>query len=352
MRKSTLLTITLLMLFSTVLFGQIPKTLSYQGLLSNGDGSALNDGDYSIKFSLYAQESGGTALWEELQTVSVSNGIFSAVLGNSTSLDLPFDEPYWLGIMVENDTEMSPRTALTSSAYSLSDSGGTTNWNKTGNILSYSEGNIGIGTTTPENKLEVSSGSIRISNSGESNILLHRPFLYLNHVGAPNEGIPDFGGGIMWQKDSVSKMEMFYYNDGNELIFWDDNLGPVALLRDTGSLWLNRMIEPSGIMFRDGSQLTSANDGIGGKWNGNGDDIFYNNGNVGLGTTEPMEFLQIGDYNSLSNNYLKIATAGVFAEPIQNRWAGIKLRHYNNNWGVTIESLDGTRKCRTFYPNS
>jgi hypothetical protein len=36
-----------------------------------------------------------------------------------TSLDIPFDEPYWLGIAVDGGSEFSPRRELTASAYSL-----------------------------------------------------------------------------------------------------------------------------------------------------------------------------------------------------------------------------------------
>ena len=51
--------------------------------------------------------------------VLLSNGLFTAILGSSTPLNLPFDQQYWLGISVNGGSELSPRTPLTSSPYSL-----------------------------------------------------------------------------------------------------------------------------------------------------------------------------------------------------------------------------------------
>ena len=70
---------------------------------------------------------------------------------------------------------------------------------------------------------------------------------------------------------------------------------------------------------------------------------------MGIGNSDPKELVQIGDYSSLSNNYLKIATAGVNADPVQDRFAGIKLRHYDDTWGATIESLDGQENAGLFF---
>ena len=53
--------------------------------------------------------------------MDVTDGIFGVVLGSGplTPLSLPFNVQYWLGIEVSGGSELSPRTILTSSAYSL-----------------------------------------------------------------------------------------------------------------------------------------------------------------------------------------------------------------------------------------
>lgn len=106
--------------FSLPIFSQVPKTLSYQAVLANADGTPVANGNYDLTFRLYTSASGGSALWEENHnSVSITDGIVNATLGSSTVLDLAFDEAYWLGITVGSEAEMAPRIALTSSAYSL-----------------------------------------------------------------------------------------------------------------------------------------------------------------------------------------------------------------------------------------
>jgi hypothetical protein len=103
-------------------FAQIPRTISYQGILTDASGNVKPDGDYSITFSFYESESGGDAIWTETKTLSTSKGLFSNSLGSQTPFgaELKFDKPYWLGIKVGDEAELSPRIALTSSGYSLS----------------------------------------------------------------------------------------------------------------------------------------------------------------------------------------------------------------------------------------
>lgn len=78
---------------------QVPKTLSYQGVLTNA-GAPVPDGSYSLTFSIYAEPSGGLPLWTETQSADVHSGVFNAILGKTTPLNLSFDQAYWLGIAV------------------------------------------------------------------------------------------------------------------------------------------------------------------------------------------------------------------------------------------------------------
>ncbi|MCK5406446.1 MAG: hypothetical protein KAJ37_03290, partial [Candidatus Krumholzibacteria bacterium] len=98
---------------------QIPQTMSYQGVLTDGAGTPVPDGSYNITFNLYTVASGGTTIWTETQSVQVDGGIFSVILGAQTPLTVAFDQPYWLGVSVGGGQEFSPRRELTSAAYSL-----------------------------------------------------------------------------------------------------------------------------------------------------------------------------------------------------------------------------------------
>ncbi|MDZ7391843.1 MAG: tail fiber domain-containing protein [candidate division KSB1 bacterium] len=100
-------------------WGQVPQTISYQGVLTDASGAAVADGNYNLSFALYDVANDGTPLWSETQSVAVSKGIFSAILGRVNPLALPFDRPYWLGVTVNGGSELIPRIEVTSSAYSL-----------------------------------------------------------------------------------------------------------------------------------------------------------------------------------------------------------------------------------------
>jgi hypothetical protein len=104
---------------ASVALAAIPQKLSYQGVLTNPAGQVVPDGSYSLSLSLYDTLSGGSALWTETQSTVVSHGIFNVILGAVTPIAIAFDKPLYLGVAVAGGAELSPRTMLTSSPYSL-----------------------------------------------------------------------------------------------------------------------------------------------------------------------------------------------------------------------------------------
>ena len=120
MRRALFLCFLATLVAAQVCLGQVPETISFQGLLTDGSGNIVPDGPYDLSFSVYDTDSGGIALWTEAHAaVDVSDGIFGVVLGSTTPLALAFDKQYWLGIAVSGGSELSPRTILTAAAYSL-----------------------------------------------------------------------------------------------------------------------------------------------------------------------------------------------------------------------------------------
>jgi hypothetical protein len=98
---------------------QIPRLLSYQGVLQDSEGNAVADGSYTMNFTLYGQAELGNALWSETRQVSLSGGVFHVYLGSVNALMLPFDRAYWLGLTVGEADELAPRTALSATPYSF-----------------------------------------------------------------------------------------------------------------------------------------------------------------------------------------------------------------------------------------
>ena len=99
--KRLLLSITILYIF--LIIAAIPKTLNYQGKLLDSSGMGLN-GNYTMIFSLYTSESGGSPIWSETITnITVNRGLFSVELGASNAFDtsVDFSETYWLQLEIE-----------------------------------------------------------------------------------------------------------------------------------------------------------------------------------------------------------------------------------------------------------
>jgi hypothetical protein len=108
-----------LFLFGLVVQGQaaIPQTINFQGYLTNPAGTPIT-GTVPMVLSIYAQESGGTALWTESHPdVVLLSGVYNILLGSITPLGLLFNAPYYLGIQVGADPEMTPRLPMSSVGY-------------------------------------------------------------------------------------------------------------------------------------------------------------------------------------------------------------------------------------------
>lgn len=110
----------LLFFISTTIWAQIPQTISFQGVLIDpADGQAVADGNYDFIFSIYNAASGGLIRWTETQSLTTSDGHYSAILGSITPVDITGSESYWLEINV-NTIDLG-RVELTSAVYLLDD---------------------------------------------------------------------------------------------------------------------------------------------------------------------------------------------------------------------------------------
>ena len=98
---------------------QIPRKINYQGYLTTVNGAPLNNAALPVVVKLYDAASGGNLLFTETQNVAVSNGVFSMQIGAVTPLTLSFDRPYFLGVAINGDSEMTPRQALAAAPYAL-----------------------------------------------------------------------------------------------------------------------------------------------------------------------------------------------------------------------------------------
>jgi hypothetical protein len=161
-------------LFALSSWAAIPQAINYQGRLTDDLGNPVPDDTYTITFKLYAGAPPIQVWSSGDQDLLVIDGLFNYQLGSAVTLpnDLfATDTSVWLGITVEDDAEITPRTRLVSvpcayhslradtAAVSLSGPGAA-GWADDGEIvrLISAADSVGIGTDTPRAKLEVDGG--------------------------------------------------------------------------------------------------------------------------------------------------------------------------------------------------
>ncbi len=187
----------LLTLLASSLSAQVPRTISYQGRLTNDTGTPLN-ATYSITFSLYDVATGGTALWSETKDVAVSQGLLSTALGDTAPFGdtIAFDRPYFLGLKLGSGDEMTPRQPFQSAPYALALPGVTVDAD--GNVIFTGStpkhiicdgGSVGIGTTAPQSRLHVAGGDVKVQNGGNNAGEGGAVFLCANPGYAPGAGM-------------------------------------------------------------------------------------------------------------------------------------------------------------------
>jgi hypothetical protein len=108
----------------------VPTRVDFQGRLVGSEGQAVN-ANLFLTFCLFDVATGGTALWCESQYADVVDGLFQVKLGVSNPL-YPglFSQPdRWIGITIESEPEMIPRTPFSSVGYALQAAENDPTWN-------------------------------------------------------------------------------------------------------------------------------------------------------------------------------------------------------------------------------
>jgi len=111
----------LLALWTIAAWADAPPIINFQGILRDGSGNPVANGTYSVTFKIYSVPTLGAALFTETQAKTTVNGLFTALIGDSTFFgvsDIVFeDTARYLGITVAPDAEMTPRQKLASVPY-------------------------------------------------------------------------------------------------------------------------------------------------------------------------------------------------------------------------------------------
>ena len=176
---------------------QPPGQISFQAFLTDGNGFPLASNtpqNFNVTFNIYAAASGGTPLWGESQTVTVSQGYFTVLLGAGNAIpastsphtsDLTYlfntnnAQTRFVGLTVAGvgTGEIAPRLQMQSAPFALlaanaisaanvtgANTISKTNlgadigvWSVAGSDVYRPSGNVGIGTSTPGYPLDLGS---------------------------------------------------------------------------------------------------------------------------------------------------------------------------------------------------
>ena len=123
MRKFTcfqvLITSLILLVFTISINAEIPTYISYQGRLLDSNGDPMADVEHDIVFNIYVDDVTSTPLWTSgILTGTPTDGLFSIHLGPIPSSVFIEGSQRYLGITIDSDPEMTPRTEITSVPYS------------------------------------------------------------------------------------------------------------------------------------------------------------------------------------------------------------------------------------------
>ena len=397
-RSATLLALAAALSLTAVATAQtsaVPSGLSYQGKVSNANGTLVGAGtpvNRLVIFRVWSHATNSTLtdlVFSEQQTVTISEGEFSVILGQGVAVagtPLGYSESTkgtptvlisspttfggatrYLGVTVDDgstaaDPEASPRQQLVTSAYAFrAKYAETVGANGANTLTALDNGNVGIGTTTPSEKLHV-TGNALVSGTGSfTGALATGSNLSVTGTAAVTgtstfTGASTFNGSVRIAQSGTTPLSFGSWL-GTKISLWD-NLGDSTTIYGFG-------IQSNTLqVFTPGAGNDIAL-GYGPSASMTETMRVKGNGNVGIGTSSPAQKLSVsGDTLTTGTAYLldtnhsirAISGSGV-AISTYAVTDGIILKQSTGNVGIGTTSpsqkleVNGTVKATTFTGN-
>lgn len=253
--KNIFLSIAIVAFVSLNINAQVPRIISYQGVLTDNQGNLLPDGNRTLTLKLYDNLFSAVPIYTESQTVPVVKGIFNVIIGsvNPITNSINFDRAYFLGVSVDFGSELSPRTALTAAPYALRaeranvaetlapGAGGVVT------SLNSSQGNIslvGSGGTTVNQAGSTITISSQIGN-GITNLQNTDGMMNITNPNGPNTGINLNTTGVQEEQSLVFRSGKWQMATANKYNFDTDIFQVTTTLPFLGSTFVG--LKTSGV---------------------------------------------------------------------------------------------------------
>jgi hypothetical protein len=324
----------------------VPAQLNYQGYLVDSSDSSAVTGTLEMTFKLFGAETDGTELWSETHTaVTVSNGTFQVFLGGLTSFPEGLFDGSELWLQTQVGTEiLSPRKPLVSVAYSQTDG----DWSVAGDDIFRMDGNVGIGRDDPITELDV-LGHARIQGG-----------LYVAQPGTNESLVNIYSSGISdWELVAAFDANRFDIREYNGIPSLSITAGgdvgigtitPGARLDVNGSVTADTY-------YGDGSNLTGISGSTDDDWTIDGDDVYHQTGNVGIGTSSPGHPLDVSGAVQATTYYGDGSNLTGISGTTDNDWIidGSNVYHETGNVGIGTTSpghpldVGGAVQATTYY---
>jgi hypothetical protein len=288
----------------------VPTMISYQGQLLDSSGKPVPDGTYSMTFKLYNVPTGGTSVWQETQSVTVTNGLFNVLLGSAGSPLSPtlFTGTTYLGVTVGSGQEMTPRQQIVSVPYAFQ-AKTDNDWDGAGTGKMYTHyltDTVGIGTRDPQGLLQVGGETFIVTANNDVGIGTINPQTELHVVDTKKSTDPGnidyWPNGILIESDS----SVSYPNHSPRLGLVDTNPSLGGSVTTAPAWYIGNWADRFEI-FRQPNIHSIGVDFLN----------IVNTGNVGIGTREPSEKLHVNGNIKATGNL--IAGDGITIDGVNNK---------------------------------
>ncbi|MCC5835209.1 MAG: tail fiber domain-containing protein [Opitutales bacterium] len=318
----------------------VPDLMSYQGRVTDAGGTLIGNTtpvNRAVTFRLYTEATGGDVIYAETQTVTISGGEFSVLIGNGTGVSgtpgpsapapIPFStlsqvinsatgEFLYLGITVDDSNsatvsaEIAPRQQLVSGAYALR--AGVAEAVANGAVTEAMLGDSSVATGNIQAKAIDSS---RIADGGVSTTNIANNAITINKLDTGQIGVWTPNGNNVYRSGNVGIGQSnpgfplnFANTTGNKIALWGNSGNHYGLGIQSGLLQIYTGASSADVAFgygHSGSMTETMR--------------IKGNGNVGIGTSAPTQRLHVNGGSAIiqnnSNPYLRVTSGGqVYAD--------------------------------------